>query len=211
MNQPLPEIFKNKRLIALDIETTGLNTKYNTIIEIGGVEVNNGELKSFHDKKSGKDIYGFTKMFGGGHSSMYLVRKIHKIKDSERCHLKTFKQCAQGISEYLSNSIIVTHNGNSFDLPMIQQKLTEAGFPLQNYKSIDTLQLVRKMRKKEGVEDDDEKRVGGRNTLGNLCKEFGLTYGGESGDKAHRGFEDAQACLELLFYLVNNGKVEVSL
>lgn len=206
IHQPIPDIFKGKRLIACDLETTGLSVLYNTIIEIGCVEVNNGRIVKFGNKD------GFTRLFSGGHSSMYLVRKVHHIKDSDRSSRKysTFKQSAEKISEYLSNSILVTHNGNSFDIPMIQQKLTEAGFPLHDFKSIDTLQLVRKMRKKESG-DEDEKRQHGRNTLENLCKEFGLVYGGDEGRNAHRGLEDAEACLDLLFYLVNNGKVEISI
>lgn len=206
IHQPIPDIFKGKRLIACDLETTGLSVLYNTIIEIGCVEVNNGRVVKFGNKG------GFTRLFSGGHSSMYLVRKVHHIKDSDRSSEKysTFKQSAEKISEYLSNSILVTHNGNSFDIPMIQQKLTEAGFPLHDFKSIDTLQLVRKMRKKESGEDD-EKRQHGRNTLENLCREFGLVYGGDEGRNAHRGLEDAEACLDLLFYLVNNGKVEISI
>ena len=204
IHQPVPEIFQNKRLIACDLETTGLSTRYNTIIEIGCVEVKNGQVVKFGAQD------GFTRLFGGGHSSMYLVRKVHHIKDSERRRFSTFKQSAEKISEYLSNSILVTHNGNSFDIPMLQQKLTEAGFPLHDFKSIDTLQLVRKMRKKETGEEEDEKRQHGRNTLGNLCAEFGLVYGGDEGDKAHRGLEDAEACLDLLFYLVNNNKIEIS-
>ena len=206
IHQPIPDIFKGKRLIACDLETTGLSVLYNTIIEIGCVEVNNGKVVKFGNKD------GFTRLFSGGHSSMYLVRKVHHIKDSDRSSEKysTFKQSAEKISEYLSNSILVTHNGNSFDIPMIQQKLTEAGFPLHDFKSIDTLQLVRKMRKKESGEED-EKRQHGRNTLENLCREFGLVYGGDEGRNAHRGLEDAEACLDLLFYLVNNGKVEISI
>ena len=206
IHQPIRDCFKHGRLIACDIETTGLSVLYNTIIEIGCVEVNNGKVVKFGNKG------GFTRLFSGGHSSMYLVRKVHHIKDSDRSSGKysTFKQSAEKISGYLSNSILVTHNGNSFDIPMIQQKLTKAGFPLHDFKSIDTLQLVRKMRKKESGEED-EKRQHGRNTLGNLCKEFGLVYGGEEGRNAHRGLEDAEACLDLLFYLVNNDKVEISI
>lgn len=200
IHQPVPQMFMNRRLICLDIESTGLSVMYNTIIELGAVEVDRGKVVNEH-----------TRMFGGGHSSMYLVRKVHRIKDSERRGKKTFKQCAQKISDYLSNSIIVTHNGNSFDIPMIQQKLSEAGYPLHDFKSIDTLQLVRKMRKKEEGEEDDEKRQAGRNTLGSLCREFGLVYGGDEGSRSHRGLEDAEACLDLLFYLVNNNKVEVSI
>ena len=200
IHQPVPEMFRNKRLISLDIETSGLSVKYNTIIELGAVEVVNGVVKSSPRQ-----------LFGGGHSSMYLVRRVHHIPDYERLHKRTFKECAGNVANFLSNSIIVTHNGNSFDLPMIQNKLADAGFSIKNYKSIDTLQLVRKMRKAEEGEEDDEKKHRGRNTLGNLCKEFNLVYGGEEGDSAHRGLEDAEACLDLLFYLVNNNRISIKI
>jgi DNA polymerase III epsilon subunit-like protein len=92
---------------------------------------------------------------------------------------------------------------------MIEQKLHDAGYEIKNFKSIDTLQLVRKMRKEENVEE--EKKQTKRNTLGSLCKEFGLIYGGENGDKSHRGLEDAEATVDLLFYLINNDKIKLSI
>lgn len=193
IHQPCPDIFKDKRIITLDIESTGLNIIYNTIIELGVIEVVNGEVKT-----------EYSRLFGGGHSSMYLVRKIHHIKDSERRGKKTFKECAEKIASFLSDSIIVTHNGNSFDIPMIERKLDEAGYKINNFRTLDTLQLVKKMRKEE---DTEEKRS---NSLGSLCKEFGLIYGGEEGNKSHRGLEDAEATLDLLYYLVNNNKIKLS-
>lgn len=199
IHEPCPEMFKGKRLIACDIETSGLSIRRNTIIEFGAVEMVNGQVKSTPRQ-----------LFKGGHSSMYLVRKVHHIPDYERKDKKTFKECAENIARFLSDSIIVTHNGNSFDLPMIQYKLQQAGHEIRNFKSIDTLQLVRRMRKADG-EDDDEKKQRGRNTLESLCREFGLVYGGEEGDSSHRGLEDAEACLDLLFRLVNSGKVAIKL
>lgn len=199
IRQPIPDIFRDKRIIALDIETTGLSNTFNTIIELGVIEVQNGMV-----------VQRYSRLFGGGHSSMYLVRKIHQIKDSERKFKPTFKECAEKISKYLSNAILVTHNGNAFDIPMIQNKCNSIGFPLEGIKVIDTLQLARKMRKNEEG-NDDEKKQHGRNTLENLCKEFGLQYGGEEGGNAHHGLEDSEACLDLLFYMVNNNKVEISI
>lgn len=200
LHEECPLIFRDKHLIGLDIETSGLSILYNTIIEIGVVEVVNGRVKT-----------SVTKMFGGGHSSMYLVRKVHHISDKERKGLKTFSECAERISSFLNGSILVTHNGNAFDIPMIQEKLRKAGYPLTDFKSIDTLQLVRKMRK-ENKDDSDDKpgEVVRRNSLESLCHEFGLVYGGDSGSNAHRGLEDTEACLDLLFYLVNNKKVSIS-
>lgn len=182
-----PEILKSKRLLSVDIETTGLSIIYNTIIELGVVEVNRGVVVQKHSR-----------LFGGGHSSMYLVRKIHKIKDCERLNKNTFKQNADKISNYLSNSIIVTHNGNRFDLPMIQQKLSECGRAIQNFKTVDTYAIAKKL----GHES---------NSLKNLCEEYGIQYGGNDGDKSHRGLEDAEATLQLLYFFVGEKGVVLSL
>jgi DNA polymerase-3 subunit alpha (Gram-positive type) len=57
IHEKCPDILKDKRILALDIESTGLSTIYNTIIELGVIEVINGEVKT-----------EYTKLFGGGHS-----------------------------------------------------------------------------------------------------------------------------------------------
>lgn len=178
-----PDCLKNKRIISLDIETTGLDQRYNTIIELGCIEM-----------KQGKIIREYSKLFGGGHSPVHLVHKVHHIKDSERIGKKTFKQCAEKIASYLSDAVIVTHNGNGFDIPFIKGKLEEAGYSISNAKYLDTYQ----MSKKIGHDS---------NALGKLCKEYHLQYGGESGDKAHRGLEDAYACLQLLFCFITEKKI----
>lgn len=200
IHQNVPASLLNKRIIALDIETTGLDIQKNTIIELGVVEIVNGKVTT-----------EYKKLFGGGHSSMHLVRCVHHIADGERAGKKTFRECAQKIASYLSNAIVVTHNGNAFDIPMIEWNLRQAGAEWKNYKSVDTLAIMRKYRKANDDETDEKKeKVQGRNKLGNICKEFGLVYGGEDGGNAHRGLEDAEACLDLLFYLVNNNKIELS-
>lgn len=187
MKYQCPDILKDKRLLCLDIETTGLDIQKNTIIELGVIEVNNGIITR-----------EYTKLFGGGYSPMYLMRNVHKIKDSERKFKTTFKQCAEKISKYLSNSIIVTHNGDSFDLPMIESKLKEAGYYLQNVKKIDTLKIARKLQHES-------------NSLGNLCKIYGINYGGNDGSKSHRGLEDAYATLDLLYCFIQTKKIAISL
>ena len=201
LHEKVPDCLRDKRIIALDIETTGLNIRHNTIIEIGVIEVVNGKV-----------ALEYKKLFGGGHSSVYLSRCVHHITDQERNGKPTFRECAEKIAAYLSNAIIVTHNGNSFDIPMIDYNLRQAGYEWKNYKSVDTLAIMRKYRKANNSELDDKKeKVQGKNKLENICKEFGITYGGESGDSAHRGLEDAEACLDLLFYLLNNKKISVSI
>ena len=204
IHEKCPDCLKRHRLVCLDLETTGLSIQYNTIIELGVIEVVDGMVKR-----------EYAKLFGGGHSSLFLVKNVHHISNSERRGKPTFAECAERISSFLSGSILITHNGNSFDIPMIQHKLTASGFPLKNFRSIDTLQLVRKMRKamkvEESSKDDDSSVATHRNTLENLCAEFGLAYGGDDGSRSHRGLEDAEATLDLLFHLINSKLVEISL
>lgn len=167
-----PACLRNRRLICLDIETTGLDIVLNTIIELGVIEYTSGLEKQ-----------RYSRTFGGGHSPMYLVRKIHHIKDATRKRLPRFKDCADKISNFLSNSCIVTHNGTRFDIPMIEQKLSEAGHKLENCVYIDTFLIAKKL----GHES---------NSLESLAKEYGIEYGG------HRGLGDAETTLQLLFCLV---------
>ena len=165
-----PQFLKDKRLVVLDLETTGLDIILNTIIEIGVIEVINGEIKR-----------EYSTLFGGGCSSMFLVRRIHKIKDCDRKNLPKFSDRAEKLAKYLSNSYIVTHNGLNFDIPMLNQKFSENGFILNNVKVIDTYKIA----KNYGVFES--------NSLQNLAKEFNIEYG------SHRGLGDARSTLQLLY------------
>ena len=167
-----PQFLKNERIICLDIETSGLDIQRNTIIQMGIIEVNYGKI-----------VKEYTTLFGGGKSSVFLVRNIHHIKDCDRIGKKTFKERAQKISAYLSNSIIVTHNGNSFDIPMINYKLNECGYQTQNTRYIDTYRIAKSIGQFES------------NSLQNLSKYFDIKYG------EHRGLGDAYSTLQLLYAL----------
>ena len=168
-----PECLKHQRMIVLDIETTGLDIIFNNIIEIGVVEVIDGKI-----------VKEYSTMFGGGRSSVFLTRKVHHIKDSERIGLPTFRDRAKKLSQYLSNAVIVTHNGLNFDIPMLNQKFNEVNVKLENVKFIDTYQIVKKLGCFES------------NSLENLSKVFNLEYG------AHRGLGDSKTTLQLLYALV---------
>jgi DNA polymerase III epsilon subunit-like protein len=200
ISEQCPDELSGRRLVSLDIETTGLDQRFNTIIEFGFVEY-----------VGGKPARSGAWLFGGGHSPMHLVRTVHHITDRERRGRKRFSERAGEIHDLLDGAVIITYNGNSFDLPMIRRHLAEAGHPLEQVKSIDVLQLVRKMRKKEDLDDgkDDGDRMAGRNRLGNVCREFGVQYGGDDGGRAHRGMEDSEACLALLFKLVSEKRVAI--
>lgn len=165
-----PDMLKNLSFLVFDIETNGLNPVFSTIIEIGCIEVEKGEIKK-----------EYTTLFGGGKSSMYLVRRVHKIRDKERFGKKSFKERAESISKYFSNKILVGHNIDRYDVPMMQTKLQECGYNLDNIKTIDTLKIAREI----GHES---------NTLENLSKVYGVEEG-----EHHRGLDDARMTLNVLY------------
>jgi DNA polymerase III epsilon subunit-like protein len=111
---------------------------------------------------------------------MYLVRKVHKIKDEERKNKPTFKERSEKIYEYFNGKTLVGHNIDKYDIPMLQCKLQECGFNLKNFKSIDTLKISREI----GHES---------NSLENLSKYYKVETG-----EHHRGLDDARMTLDVL-------------
>jgi DNA polymerase III epsilon subunit-like protein len=168
-------VFAGKRLNILDIETTGFSRDIDRIIELGIIELVDGEVKT---------EYGT--LFGGGRSSQQLVREVHKIRDEERIGLPTFEDRAEGIAKFLSNSILVGHNLKLFDLPFIETRLKIAGQSLSNIKVIDTCKISKKNSK---VASNDNK-------LETLCEYFKIEYG------AHRALADAKSTYKLLLALI---------
>ena len=166
------DIFRNTRIIALDIETTGVNIEFDRIIELGVVEYENGNL-----------IREYTKLFSGGRSLPYLVKSIHGIRDRDRKKEKTFEESAEKVASYLSNAYLLGHNIKKFDKPMIDYKLSLGGCKLENVKLIDTLILARKFKFAS-------------NTLEWLANHFNLEYGN------HRGLGDSKTCYELFLKLI---------
>ncbi len=171
MEYVCPEFLKPERLIALDIETTGLSRTWNTIIELGVVEVMNGEI-----------VRRYSRLFGGGRSSIYLVRKVHGIRDSERRNRKTFAQCAQRVAQYLNGATLVTHNGARFDVPFIEARMKEAGTTLSYFRHIDTYLISRRMKHQH-------------NSLEWLCHRYDIPYD----ETNHRGLTDCFCTLQLLY------------
>lgn len=180
-----PTELKRYNLVCLDIETTGLNLMFDQIIEFGCIEVKDGIITTEYQT-----------LFGGGRSPVYLVKNVHGIRDSERIGKPTFQDRGMKIANYLSNKVLVGHNIRKFDIPMIINKLNDIGATIENYKICDTLQIAKKI----GHES---------NKLENLCKYYGIQYGGSLGNRKHRGLDDAKSTLDLLYTFVNKHGWEV--
>lgn len=166
-----PPLLKQKRLIVLDIETTGLSLDFNTIIELGVVEVVNGEINT-----------QYSRVFGGGRSPIYLVRNVHHIKDTERRGKKTFGECSTKVASFLDGATLVTHNGLKFDIPFLEARLKENGLELNYERHYDTYMLAKKLKFEH-------------HSLNWLCGNYKIPYGAEN----HRGLTDCLCTLQLLY------------
>lgn len=166
-----PKELMNEKIICLDIETTGLDIRLNTIIQMGVIEW-----------QKGKEVLSYETLFGGGRSSLFLSRRLHKIRDVDRKGKPTFKERASNIAKYLSNSIVVTHNGDRFDIPFINRVLSETDNKIVGSTFYDTLVMSRKLGNKI-------------NTLEALSAQYGLEYD----EKNHTGLADARNTINLFF------------
>ncbi|AYD03113.1 DNA polymerase III subunit epsilon [Neorhizobium sp. NCHU2750] len=173
------------REIIFDTETTGLESKQDRVIEIGGVElvnhfptgrtlhlyINPGDRKIHPDALA---VHGITEEF---------------LKDKP-----PFAAVAQEIIDFFDGAKWVAHNAN-FDMGFINAEFDRLGLPPVSAEHVvDTLALARR------------KHPMGPNSLDALCRRYGI-------DNAHRTKHGALLDSELLaeVYIEMNGGRQAAL
>ena len=176
---PCPAALRNERLVSFDIETTGLSPLYNNIIELGVVEMVGGEISLRHSR-----------LFGGGRSSIYTVRQVHHIRDSERRGLPSFGEKARQVAGWLAGASLVSHNGIAFDLPFLQTRMKAAGASFAVARHYDTLRIARRLDSppKDPAAARAFRPKFASHRLGDMCRHYGIPYG----DGNHRGLAEVQ-------------------
>jgi DNA polymerase-3 subunit epsilon len=122
------------REIILDVETTGLNTSTDRIVEIACLEL-------FDKQPTGEELQIYI-------NPQEIISeeaiKIHGITNEFLIGKPTFMECWPDIEKFLGNSTLVAHNA-SFDMSMIKSELNRIspGKSIRN-PVIDTLLLARK-------------------------------------------------------------------
>lgn len=159
-------------IVAADIETTGLSTSRDRIVEIALVR-----LKPDGSRQK------WCRLVNPTISIPPFVQTIHGITDEMVRDCKTFREIVPEFLDFIgTTSTLCGHNLIRFDLPMIQSELVRAGFkPLDVSKRsvVDSLVIFRKMEP---------------HTLSKAvefyCPERPLT-------NAHRAAADAEAALDV--------------
>lgn len=167
-------LLKEETYVVFDVETTGLSSVYDTIIELAGVKIQNGEIvdrfESFanpHRPLPEKiiDITGITdEMLVGAPEVDDVLKKFH---------------------EWVGDSTLVAHNA-TFDIGFLNQGYTKINYPRIENPVIDTLELARFLFPELG-----------NHRLNTLCKHLDVEL-----TQHHRAIYDAEATGYLFWKLI---------
>lgn len=158
------------REIIFDTETTGLDSKSDRIIEIGGIEL----INHF---PTGRTLHLYINPDGTKVHPDALA--VHGISDEFLADKPVFGKVVQEIIAFFDDAMWVAHNAN-FDMGFINAEFDRLGIPpVPADRVIDTLQLARR------------KNPMGPNSLDALCRRYGI-------DNSHRTKHGALLDSELL-------------
>lgn len=165
----------NKPLVVFDLETTGLNTEKDRIIEIGALRIENGIV-----------VKKISTLLNPGIPVPYYATKVNGITTDM---LQSQPNDIDGVKEFcdmLDDSYIIAHN-ISFDIGFINSYLSRMGRDTIKNNLVDTVRLARKAfpgRKKY--------------SLGEIAKNLGIDV-----FDAHRAEDDTRVCYELYKKSIN--------
>jgi DNA polymerase-3 subunit epsilon len=158
------------REIIFDTETTGLDSREDRIIEIGGIE-----LKDHFP--TGRTLHLFFNPAGRKVHPDALA--VHGISDAFLADKPSFADLAAEVLEFFGEGLWIAHNA-TFDMGFINAELARIGMPpIPPAQVVDTLQLARR------------KHPMGPNSLDALCRRYGI-------DNSHRLKHGALLDSELL-------------
>ena len=162
---PTDELLSEKEYVVFDLETTGLSTRYDYIIEFGAVLMYKGAEKERKDffVKPPVDLSTTTK-------------NLTHITEENLVNAREFKDCLDELLPFIKDRVLVAHNA-SFDFGFLNAELERIGKPKLTNTVIDTLDLSRNLFKTRRAF-----------RLGNICRAYNVDYDEEV---AHRADYDA--------------------
>ena len=187
---PVDLALKDASFVCFDTETTGLNSRFNKMMEFGAVKIINGMVADRIDI-----------LINPEEPIPENIQKITNITNEMVKDKPTIKEALPEILKFIGDSVLVAHN-LEFDYGYLNEAMKRNGYGELKSPAIDTLKLAWYLF--------PEKR---RFSLGSLCKYYGVSYEthdeedseeeilGESGDEnkhaAHRADYDAKVLSEV--------------
>lgn len=159
--------------VAFDIETTGLSSQFDTIIEFGAIKFKNNQ-----------EIDALDILINPGFKLSEFTKSLTHITDDLLQNQPTLNQVLPKIKKFIDGCVLIAHNA-TFDVGFIEAAL---GYPLDN-PIIDTLSLSRALNPEES-----------KHNLGAVARRSFVDYNEES---AHRADYDADVLRQVYDILLS--------
>ena len=156
--------FEGTSYVVLDVETTGLNTHIDEIIEIGAVRIENGV-----------EVAEFSQLIDPGRPVPDKVVEITGITSAMLRGKPKLMDVMPDFAKFCEGAVLVAHNA-PFDIAFFRRAFAQANLPF-DFAVLDTLALVRNQYPNFKS-----------HKLGNVCKQLGVSLA-----NAHRAVHDARA------------------
>lgn len=160
--------------VAFDIETTGLNPKYDKIIELGAARVRGGEVTAT-----------FSTFVNPGKSLPETISELTGICDADVADAPYIEDVIDDFIEFAADDVLLGHN-LIFDYSFVKKAAVTQKKTFER-KGIDTLKISRRF-----LNELESRR------LGFLCEYYKIPL------EAHRALNDAVAAHELYRRLVSD-------
>lgn len=174
---PTNEVIESARYCIFDLETTGLSTKYDHIIEFGAKIVENRTIKET------MQVFIKPPVLLSAH-----ISELTNISNHDLENAKSLEEVLPSILNFMKGCVLVAHNA-SFDINFLNDALLRLGQPILDNPVIDTLDLAKAL-----IKD----RRGYR--LGNIARYYKIKY---DADIAHRADYDANVLAEVFLHMMN--------
>ena len=155
--------------VVLDVETTGLNSARDEIIEIGAVRI-----------EDGVEVGEFSQLINPGRSLPDKIVEITGITTAMLRGMPSVQEVMPEFAKFMDGAVLCAHNA-SFDMAFISRALERVGLKL-DYPVLDTLALARNLYPQSK-----------NHKLGTLCKMLDISL-----TNAHRAVHDARATSQML-------------
>lgn len=162
--------------VVFDLETTGLSSTRDKIIEISAVKIENLQI-----------IDRFNVFVNPEEKLSAFTTELTTITDADLENAETIEKVLPQFLEFIGSAILVAHNA-AFDLSHLYQKMIDIGLPLVKYPSIDTIALARYYY-------EDLKRF----NLKAVARHFKVRL-----EQHHRAEADAQATAEIFLKMLGD-------
>lgn len=172
---PAPMSYRDREFVIFDVETTGLSSVYDTIIEIGAVKMKNGEV-----------IARFDKFINPHHPLSEQTINLTSITDELVAKADDEAVVIKQFQDFYGDRPLCGHNVQ-FDLGFVNAALRRASLNEITQPVVDTLEVSRLLHPEQA-----------RHTLDSLAKKYQVVL-----EHHHRANQDAEATGYLMFKLLD--------